>query len=42
MCMQVKSEKWNGMYIGLLPGSQVDSGTIIKVQIEQPPEPMVF
>ena len=36
-----KSEKWNGMYIDLLPGSQVDSSTIIKVQIEQPPEPMV-
>ena len=40
--VQVKSEKWNGMFVDLLPGNPVDSGTIIKAQIEQPPEPMVF
>ena len=39
--MQVKSEKWSGLFIDLLPGSQVDSGTILQVLIEQPAEPMV-
>ena len=42
--IQVKSEKWNGMFVDLLPGNEVETGSIIKAQIELPPpspEPMV-
>ena len=40
----MKSEKWNGMFVDLLPGNEVENGSIIKAQIELPPqspEPMV-
>ena len=39
--MQVKSEKWGGMFVDLLPGSEVEMQSIVKVHLEEPSEPMV-
>ena len=39
--MQVKSEKWAGMFVDLLPGSEVETQSIVKVHLEEPSEPMV-
>ena len=30
-----------GVFVDVLPGSEIESGSIVKVKIEEPPEPMV-
>ena len=39
--VQVKSEKWGDMFVDLLPDSEVETQSIVKVHLEEPPEPMV-
>ena len=34
--LQVKSDKWEGMYVDLLPGDEVKAGSVIKAEIENP------
>lgn len=37
----MKSEKWGDMFVDLLPGNEVETQSIVKVHLEEPPEPMV-
>ena len=38
---QLKSEQWSGMFVDLVPGVEIQSGSILRAHVENPPEPMV-